>query len=467
MPNIPDTQPSSEEFKTITENLYKQNLELSVINKTLSLLQELYKISIQNLGSRQISARISETIRSSLNFERVSILRYTAELDSLTQIASAESTRFHVARGDSPSYFDNDSTIENASIHAFFSDPISKNQMGYTEDVSLVWGTYVPKESLLKIISEGHVRSVIAFPLIIEDKVVGTWVSILNRPYTELATYEKKSIESISNVIAVALDKALLYEKLRESNEQLAQSNDRLKELDQLKTEFVSIASHQLRAPITAIKGYASLIIEGSFGEVPEALRGASERIFESSKFMATIIEDFLNITRIEQGHIKYSLEDFNVVSLASRVVEEYQHSAHEKKLGLSLESPKTTIIVHADEGKIKQAITNLVDNAIKYTSAGTIRVVINIVPERNNVQIQVIDTGIGISATDQNRLFQKFSRAKNANNVNVLGTGLGLYVVHEMMKVQGGNVSVFSEGEGKGSTFTLEIPLSEEQKSK
>ena len=246
-------------------------------------------------------------------------------------------------------------------------------------------------------------------------------------------------------------------EKVEELAKNLEKTNERLQELDRQKTEFVSIASHQLRSPLTAMKGYASMLLEGSYGEFPEKAREAVFRIFESSNLMTASVEDFLNVSRIEQGRMKYEKTDFNVAKLAKTVVDELTSVAKEKKLTLSFKSnEKVSYMVHADFGKIKQVFSNLIDNSIKYTPKGSI--IVSVSNNDGNVRFEVSDTGVGISKDILGKLFDKFVRARNAHNVNVSGSGLGLYVAKQMVKAHGGKIWAESKGEGEGSSFFVEL---------
>lgn len=247
-------------------------------------------------------------------------------------------------------------------------------------------------------------------------------------------------------------------EEIERLAKDLAKANSRLKELDQLKSEFVSIASHQLRSPLTAIKGYASLLIEGSYGKVPPAAKEALQNIFESTDLMVGSVEDFLNVSRIEQGKMKYDMSEFNISELAKDVFTEQKNIAEEKSLELKFNCKNDSILIKADLGKIKQIFTNLVDNAIKYTEKGSITV--SVLLDSNVVRFSVKDTGVGLSKEDANKLFSKFSRAKGANKVNVQGTGLGLYVAKQMVEAHKGKIWVESEGAGLGSTFIVELPI-------
>lgn len=251
--------------------------------------------------------------------------------------------------------------------------------------------------------------------------------------------------------------------KQREEIERLAGdlriANERLKELDKLKSEFVSIASHQLRSPLTAIKGYASLIKDGSFGKVPPGIADAIDRIFNSSQALVLMVEDFLNISRIEQGRMKYEFEALEMSSLIEEIIAELKPSVEKANLALSFSTDKQEpYCIKADKGKIRQVVSNLIDNAVKYTPKGSISVTLSKKPAHGKILLAVSDTGIGIDAETLPNLFAKFSRAKDANKVNVIGTGLGLYIVKEIVNGHKGRVWAESAGKNKGSSFFVEL---------
>jgi len=251
----------------------------------------------------------------------------------------------------------------------------------------------------------------------------------------------------------------------RKEIEQLAlnleRANTRLEALDKQKSEFVSIASHQLRSPLTSIRGYASMLLEGSFGKVPPKAREPIERIEQSSRLMASAVEDYLNVSRIESGNMKYNLSDFNLRNEVEHICDDMRADALHQGLVLLFRTDlKSRGVVNADIGKTIQAVQNLINNAIKYTEKGTIKVLVRDNVLRKRIYVDIEDTGIGMSGETLSTIFQKFERADNANSVNVNGTGLGLYVSQKMIEAMGGTVSAYSEGDGKGSRFTLELPL-------
>ncbi|MDD4803920.1 MAG: ATP-binding protein [Candidatus Pacebacteria bacterium] len=244
---------------------------------------------------------------------------------------------------------------------------------------------------------------------------------------------------------------------LRHFNTQIKEANEKLKELDQLKTEFVGLATHQIRGPLTAIKGYLSMVLEGDYGEISKSIEDPLRVIFSSAESLSVVVSDFLNVSRIEQGQMKYNMEDYDIRELVEEVIKELKPNTESRGLQLKTEISTEPCIVHIDKEKVKQVINNLIDNSSKYTKEGSITVSLE-KKDNSKVLLAIKDTGVGIAKETLPHLFEKFSRAKDAFKTNILGTGLGLYVAKKMMEAHKGRVWAESEGEGKGSQFYVEF---------
>ncbi len=250
-------------------------------------------------------------------------------------------------------------------------------------------------------------------------------------------------------------------EKVQSLVSDLQKVNTRLKEQDIQKTEFISFATHQLRSPITAIKGHTSLILEGDAGPISEPVREITKTIFTSIKTMANIVEDYLNMSRIELGTMKYNLVAIDFKDLLKDVVNEQKVNIEGKGLTYTVSyNDDETYPIKADPDKFKQVIMNIVDNSIKYTPHGSLALSLMKSPEKGTVTFKVSDTGVGIKSEVIPKLFKKFSRAPNASEANIHGTGLGLFIAKEIMIAHGGRIFAESEGEGKGSQFYVEVPI-------
>jgi signal transduction histidine kinase len=247
-----------------------------------------------------------------------------------------------------------------------------------------------------------------------------------------------------------------LNKEIARLNEELGTANEKLKGLDKLKTEFLSLASHQLRSPLTAIKGYASMVLEGDFGEINPKAKDAVDRIFQSSQNLAKIVEDLLNVSKIEQGGMKFEMENFNLTEIAGDMAKDLSITAEKRGLKMNFESDTAEqCMVNGDKEKIRQVVLNLIDNSIKYTKEGTIDVSVRRTGDK--VVFSVKDTGMGMTPEIKASLFQKFARGDGAR-MNTSGSGLGLYLAKEIVEAHKGRVWVESEGPGKGSTFAMEL---------
>ena len=183
-------------------------------------------------------------------------------------------------------------------------------------------------------------------------------------------------------------------------------ANERLRELDVQKSEFMSLATHQLKAPLTVIKGYASMLKEGSYGAIADGGKEILDRIFGAAQHLVVIIDDFLNISRIEQGRMQYDFGPVDMRQLATGIVNDLKQGAEQKGLQLVFDAPTgTDFTITADFGKIRQVITNLIDNAIKYSTTGLIRVTLLKNTPGGTVRLSVSDTGIGMNAATIEKL--------------------------------------------------------------
>ncbi|NCU41682.1 MAG: HAMP domain-containing histidine kinase [Candidatus Moranbacteria bacterium] len=249
-------------------------------------------------------------------------------------------------------------------------------------------------------------------------------------------------------------------EELQVLADQLAIANQKLKSLDRAKSEFISIASHQLRTPLTAIKGFISLILEGSYGDIDGSIRSALNKVYLSNERLIRLVEDLLSISRIESGRLEYKFRRWKLEDLVEDVADMFRLRARDAGLDFQVIAPREPIAeVYIDGDKIREVISNLIDNAIKYTKKGFVQVSVS---QRDAEYVHVIikDSGVGVLAEDIPHLFEKFSRGKDTDQLHANGTGLGLYVGKQIVEAHGGKIHIFSGGENKGSTFILELSL-------
>lgn len=302
-----------------------------------------------------------------------------------------------------------------------------------------------------------------------EFLVFSIWLLLLGRiffPIQENQWILDTALMVLVAVFGVLIIRSILKEvEIRNEMERIAQNltiaNERLRELDKAKSDFISITSHQLRAPLTSIKGYASMILEGSFGIIPKKARDAVDRIMESSQRLIITIEDFLDVGRIESGKMRYVLNQFDIEKMLRDIIEDFVDNVQKARdLNLEFIVRGDDFNITADQNKIRQVLSNLIDNSVKYTPHGFVKAFLSKSKEDGCVLIEIKDTGVGIAPEVINKLFHKFSRAEGVELLHTEGLGLGLYVAEKIIKAHKGEIWVESSGEGKGSSFFVKLPI-------
>ncbi len=237
----------------------------------------------------------------------------------------------------------------------------------------------------------------------------------------------------------------------------LRKSNEELRKIDLAKDDFISMASHQLRTPITAIKGYLSMLIEGDAGEVKISQYDFILEAYRASNRMTGLVNDLLNVSRMEAGRFFLEVNEVDIDSIIQEEMKQLEGTIREKGLYFRYKKGKNVPSVSADKTKIRQVIMNFIDNSVYYTRKGGITV--ELYKEGDGVVFMVSDTGIGVPKNQQSGLFQKFYRADNAKNTRPDGTGLGLFLAKKVIESHSGKI-IFKSTEGVGSTFGFKIPI-------
>lgn len=244
----------------------------------------------------------------------------------------------------------------------------------------------------------------------------------------------------------------------------LQQAYDELKQLDEAKSEFIAMASHQLRTPLTVIKGLSDMILEGTYGEPPKKIKETVKDIFDSNERLVRIVNDLLDISKADLGKLELEKEELDFCEIIESVVEELKSQAEEKGLKIRWTKPKDIKKIKADRIKIRQVIFNVVDNAIKYTQEGEIN--IKLTDENGKLLLAIKDTGEGMTEEEQEKIFESFTRGRAGIDRWVQGTGLGLYLAKRYIELHEGRIWADSDGKGKGSTFFIEIPKDEKDEN-
>ena len=237
------------------------------------------------------------------------------------------------------------------------------------------------------------------------------------------------------------------------------QRRQEIEKIDKAKSEFISIASHQLRTPLTAVKGYISMILEGTYGQLAEKQVRPLENVYQSNERLIKLVNDLLNLSRLDAGKIEFSPELISLEEMVSDLIEELRINAEKKGLYMKMvKSLKPLPKIMVDQDKLRQVILNIIDNAIKYTNKGGITIELKKIDGEE--EIKVSDTGEGMTKKEIESLFQMFSRATAGTQLHTEGAGLGLYVARQFIEMHGGKIWVESPGKSKGSTFYIQLPI-------
>jgi signal transduction histidine kinase len=226
-----------------------------------------------------------------------------------------------------------------------------------------------------------------------------------------------------------------------------------------MKTEFVSLAAHQLRTPLSAIKWTLRMLLDGDFGEITEEQRGFIEKTYGSNERMISLINDLLNVTRIEEGRYLYKPVLTQIENVVQFVINSFKEETRRKKIRLEFKKPRKKLPqVKVDVERIRLAINNILDNAIRYTPVGG-KVTTFLKCGKKEIELQVQDTGVGIPEDQKERVFTKFFRGANVMRMATEGTGLGLFIAKNIIEAHDGRIWFESEKD-KGSVFHFTLPI-------
>lgn len=305
---------------------------------------------------------------------------------------------------------------------------------------------------IIKLVDIKHDNEILGYILLGEKKSGSIY-----------ALQDVKLLEIIANEMVIAIQNALRFEeierfnatlqqKVEEATRKLRRTNEKLRQLDETKDDFISMASHQLRTPLTSVKGYVSMVVEGDAGDLNPMQKKLLNQAFISAQRMVYLISDLLNVSRLRTGKFIIEPVQSNLANIIQEEVRQLVPTAKGRGLELIYHRPEHFPILMFDETKMRQVVMNFIDNAIYYTPTGG-SITVSIADKPETIEFTVTDTGIGVPKSDQHHLFSKFYRADNAKRARPDGTGLGLFMAKKVIVAQGG-ATIFKSQEGKGSTF-------------
>lgn len=440
----------SQELDKAQSQLKEHKRALKQTNQALSLLQTIDALALESQASlKSVCQHIAEAIIQTGDFALIGILtRSRRNPEQLTlQGWSSQLTKGHALGLSHPLHLKTE--------HEWFNQPLSTLIVPFDQlsDKEIADALQTSRAEVDRFRHAVPLQSLYLVKLLARRKLVGVLVVGYHKPAAKLDINDTVLIDRISESIGLALDNKLLLEENQAVLRKLRESNTRLRELDEAKDDFISMASHQLRTPLTSIKGYISMMKEGDAGKVNAQQKQMLEQAFFSSQRMVYIIADLLNVSRIRTGKFIIEQSPVNLKTVVAEEVEQLSEIAKLHKIKLVYKKPKTKVPdLMLDETKTRQIIMNFIDNAIYYTpSGGTIT--IELLNNPATIELRVTDDGMGVPRSEQHHLFTKFYRASNARTARPDGTGLGLYMAKKVVVAQHGSI-IFSSKEGQGSTF-------------
>lgn len=415
-------------------------------------INEMTEIFTDSPSLRQLLIESSDHLQHILGAEFVSVSLTKSDDPALQQLAhtSLDSHDSHDLPHETLQY------MTSKDVKMLFADAFGENNAKLEDEL---------RRSGVAIAAQLNPASAVLGYMIIGHKLNGT-------AYTK---QDLDLIDIISDELAIAVQNMLRFQEIAEFNAelqhrideataQLRQNNKKLHMLDKSKDEFISMASHQLRTPLTAVKGYISMVLEGDAGKITGAQRKVLEEAFNSSQRMVYLISDFLNVSRLQTGKFELERSEVQLPDIITEELAQLKASAQARKVTLNYTPPSSFPTISLDENKIRQVMMNFIDNAIYYARPDGGTITVTLAKYSSHVSFRVIDNGIGVPKSEQRQLFTKFYRASNARQARPDGTGIGLFMAKKVIVAHGGAI-IFESKEGQGSTFGFRLPLEDSAK--
>ncbi len=430
----------------VTQEMYKKNLELADRNKTLALLRKIDEVVLGSAANPQnLAQQVANTVLTETDFKFAAIfIRNGAYLKPFAVASANNGTALEKAIDDL--------LLREVSIRQPehpMNASVKTNQIG-SYNLSQFLSQHLPAGEGEKISHFMGLESLFVCPLMVRERSLGVLLIGSPQPLDQISEFKRNLVTRLAGVVAIALDSSLLYQELQLANQHLL-------ELDKAKDDFISMASHQLRTPLTTVKGYLSMLGTGDAGQVNLEQKEFIQNALTGSDRLGKMIIELLNVSRMSTGKFKIDPKLVDLSKIVNDEVKQLQLHADAKHLKLIVNVPKAPVWCEIDEDKTRQVIMNYLDNAIYYTKAGSVTA--NLSADPKKLIFTVVDTGIGVPKAAIPKLFSKFYRADNAKVARPDGTGLGLYLAKKVIEDQGGKL-LFSTVEGKGSTFGFELPV-------
>lgn len=437
-----------QDFEQLSQEMYKRNLELNESNQILTLFRQINDAVLDSQAKiEDVSQLVADAVAALSSVSMTALFVQPEDTEKLRLVGLGWDDSF----GKKPTISKKAVRVDNNI--AWLTGP---NQTAIIDVASftpeqITKALDVTAEQGKSLLNMG-LRTLVVHKLIVRYRIVGMLVIGLPGTSDTIKERQWELFNRIGEAVGLAIDNKMLFEENQHMLRQVQRSNSKLKALDETKDEFISMASHQLRTPLTSVKGYLSMVLEGDAGEITDMQRKLLDQAFVSSQRMVYLIADLLNLSRLKTGKFIIDAVPTNLAQVIEDEVSQLKETAVSRGLTLTYNKPVVFPIVMLDETKIRQVIMNFTDNAIYYTPSGG-HIELKLEDTGNTIEFTVTDDGIGIPRKEQPHMFTKFFRAGNAQKARPDGTGLGLFMVKKVIIAQCGSI-IFKSQEGKGSTF-------------
>jgi len=442
------------QLKDITKQMYEQNLELVNANKETSLLQELYEITLKTYDVEELSSEFLNLVLKELNFN-IGIIALQSGKSNLKIVASNTYKTNSKIKELSTKIQDKVVAIDDISKNLLVKS-IKDQKLNRTNRLEHI--VNLCKDCIFK--PDEVQANCLVFPITIRQKTIGVFSICSTDGRKKFTHFEDHILKRLANAFNVSLDRTRIYEDLQSATNNLKKANKKLHEVDELKDEFVSVASHELRTPMTAIKNYLWLTLSEGGKKLDKNIKEYLDIAYGSTNRLIELVNDMLTISRIESGRITFKPEDFDFNILVQSVYDELKPISKNSDINFKLTiTPKKTII-NGDKNKLAEVIHNVVGNALKFTPKdGNVK--ITLAHKEKNAVLEISDTGPGIAEENITKIFSKFAKLEHSyKKTKATGTGLGLYISKKIIEHHGGKIEIQS-ALNKGSSFIITLPMS------
>jgi len=433
------------------QNLLENNQGLNAIYQLNEFLHEI-------LDFEEMTKKITNLIPQKLGFEFGALTLLDKEKKNLVQVAESEESGI-TSLSLKPKILSKEVIIPLKETENVCVKSLRSREQYVEKDLYQIYRPSISREEAEKSQKKIGMRTSVITPLFARKKPIGVFIVGMSKEEEKLTNVELEIIKKFSNSVGIAIENSRLFTDLKRTKEDLTDAYKKLKAMDELKDEFLSVAAHELRTPITVIMGYLWMLENEKAGKLNKRQKGFLEVAIENSERMTALVNDMLNVSKIERGNMKLHLKKMDICKKVKDMCSEMRFNADQQGIYLTVTGCDEGIDVLADDDRLSEILSNLLDNAIKFTKKGGVTV--SLKDTQDYTKISIKDTGVGISKEDIKHLFHKFGRLETSY-IRVAesgGTGLGLYIVKLYVEKMNGRVGAESPGVGKGSTFWFTLP--------